>query len=142
MDAASNENESRAAIMLISPERHKNHCALRFGFLASNNVAEYKDLVSSLHLARELWAHNLKIYSDFQLVVNQINDIYLARGERMAAYLDKANGLMKTISVSSIEVIPQSKNANVNALAKLASMKDVELLDTLSVEFLAKPNIK
>ena len=30
------------------------------------------------------------IFSYFQLVVNQVNDIYLARGEKMAAYLDKA----------------------------------------------------
>ena len=34
------------------------------------------------------------------------------------------------------------KNANANALAKLASMRDVELLDPVSVEFLVEPNIR
>ena len=50
----------------------------------------------------------------------------------MAAYLEKAKGLMETFPIASIEVIPRSKNANAYALAKLAS----------TVEFLAKPNIK
>ena len=97
MDGASNENGSGAGMMLISLEGHKIHCALRFRFLASNNEAEYDALIASLHLVRELRAHNLKIYNDFQLVVNQVNNNYLARGERMAAYLKKTKGLMKTI---------------------------------------------
>ena len=40
----------------------------------------------------------------------------------------------------SIEVVPWSKNANANALAKL--IRDAELLDAISVEFLAEPSIK
>ena len=60
----------------------------------------------------------------------------------MAAYLEKAKDLMKTISVASIEVIPQSKNVNVDALVKLATTKDAKLLDTVSVEFLVEPSIK
>ena len=37
VDGASNENEYGAGMMLISPEGHKIHCALHFGFRASNN---------------------------------------------------------------------------------------------------------
>ena len=39
VDGASNENGSGANMMLITPERHKIHCALHFGFAASNNEA-------------------------------------------------------------------------------------------------------
>ena len=74
--------------------------------------------------------------------MNQVNDIYLKRGERIAAFLEKAKDLMKTIFVASMEVIPWSKNANADALAKLTSIRDAELLDAVSVEFLAEPNIK
>ena len=65
-------------MMLISPEGHKIHCALHFKFKASNNEAEYKALIAGLCLAKELQACNIQIYSDSQLVVNQVNDIYLA----------------------------------------------------------------
>ena len=95
-----------------------------------------------LLLAKELEAHNLKAYSDSKLVVNQVNDIYLARGEKMTISLEKAKELMKIIPTTSIEVILQSKNVNSDALEKLASTKDVELLDTVSVEFLVEPSIK
>ena len=60
----------------------------------------------------------------------------------MVAYLEKAKGLMETFLITSIEVIPRSKNANADALMKLASTKDSELLDAVSIEFLVEPNIK
>ena len=64
--------------MLISPEKHKIHCALCFRFKASNNKAEYEAFIVTLGLAKELQACSVQIYSDSQLVVNQVNDIYLA----------------------------------------------------------------
>ena len=78
----------------------------------------------------------------FQLVVSQVNDIYQTRGENMVAYLEKAKELIKAILTATIEVIPRSKNANTDALAKLASTKDAKLLYTMSVEFLTEPSIK
>ena len=60
----------------------------------------------------------------------------------MAAYLEKVKGLMETCLIASIEVIPRSKNANADALAKLASTGDAELWDIVSVEFLAELSIK
>ena len=70
VDGAFNENGFGAGMMLINPEGHKTHCALHFMFLASNNKDEYEVLIASLRLVLELRAHNLKIYSDSQLVVN------------------------------------------------------------------------
>ena len=74
MDDASNDTRSRACIMLISPEGHKIHCALCFGFKASNNEAEYEAFIAGLRLAKELQARSIQIYSDSQLVVNQVNE--------------------------------------------------------------------
>ena len=51
----------------------------------------------------------------------------------MVAYLQKENKLMGTFPTASIEVIPQSNNANTDALAKLASTRDAELLDAVSI---------
>ena len=90
MDGASTDTESGANMMLISPEGHKTHCAIRFGFKALNNEAKYKALITGLHLAIKLQIRNVKIFNDSQLVVNQVNNIYLARGGKMAAYLEKA----------------------------------------------------
>ena len=141
MDGTSNNIGSGAGIMLISPKRHKIHCVICFGFKVSNNEAEYETLIVGLRLTRKLQIRNVKILSDSQLVVNQANDIYLARGEKIATYLDKEKEELSLFSIASIEVIPRSKNANVDTLAKLASTRDVDMLDGVSMEFLAKPSI-
>ena len=126
---------------LISLGGHKIHCAICFGFKASNNKAEYKALIAGLCLARELQVCNVKNFNDSQLVVNKVNDIYLARGEKMATYLDKAKEQLSLFSIASIKVIPQSKNSNADALMKLASTNDADLLDAVSIEFLTDPSI-
>ena len=137
VDSASNDTKFEAGMMLISPEGHKIHCAICFAFKASNNEVKYEALVAGLRLVSELQVSNVKIFSDSQLV----NDIYLARGGKMTAYLDKAKEQLSFFFVTSIEVIPRSKNSNVDALVKLASMRDADLLDAISVEFMAKPSI-
>ena len=38
-------------------------------------------------------------------MVNQVNDIYQARGDKMVTYLEKAKKLMKPIPTASIKVI-------------------------------------
>ena len=78
VDDASNVTRFGPSIMLISPKGHKIHCVLHFRFRASNNEAEYETLIAGLYLAKELPAYSIQIYSDSQLVVNQVNDIYLA----------------------------------------------------------------
>ena len=50
--------------MLISSKRHNIHCALCFGFQASNNEAEYVSLIVGLRLAKELKVNNLKVYNN------------------------------------------------------------------------------
>ena len=70
VDGSSNENGSGAGIILISPEGHRFHSALRFGFKASNNEAEYEALLAGLRIAQELKANSVQCFNDSQLVVN------------------------------------------------------------------------
>ena len=70
VDGASNDIVTEAGMMLISPEEHKIHCAIQFGFKTSNNEAEYDALIDGLCIAHELQVCNVKIFNDSQLVVN------------------------------------------------------------------------
>ena len=63
-----------------------------------NNEAEYKALIVGLRLAKELQARSIQIYSDSQLVINLVNDIYLGQGDRMATYVENAKGLIEPSS--------------------------------------------
>ena len=101
------------------------NCALRFRFKASNNEVEYEILIAGLELAKEMKVESLNIFSDSQLVVCQINKEYQAREEKMIAYLLKVKTLLGSLSSYTICKIPRSQNAEVDALARLASANDM-----------------
>ena len=69
-------------LILTSPDRIDVEYALRFGFQASNNEAEYEVVIVGLNLAHSMDADQLEICSDSQLVVKQIEGSYEARGEK------------------------------------------------------------
>ncbi|KAL0368519.1 UNVERIFIED_CONTAM: hypothetical protein Scaly_1070800 [Sesamum calycinum] len=71
---------SGAGVILETPLGDKIQYALRFSFDASNNKAEYEALLVGGRLAQAAGAKYLRAYSDSQLVVNQVNGDYEAKG--------------------------------------------------------------
>ena len=61
VDGSSNEGGSEAGLILVIPERHRMHCALRFGFKASNNEAEYEMLIVALKLTKKMKVESQEI---------------------------------------------------------------------------------
>ena len=118
------------------------HCALRFIFKAANNKVEYEALIAGLKLAKEMKVESLEIFSDFQLGVCQITDEYQAGEEKMAGYLQKAKELLGSFSSYTISQIPRSQNTEADALALLASTKDIDQLKIVPVETLDSPSIQ
>ena len=76
VDGASNAQGSGAGLILTSPEGIDIEYALRFGFHASNNEAEYEAVIAGLNLTHSLEVDQIEVYSDSQLVVRQIEDTY------------------------------------------------------------------
>ncbi|XP_022858151.1 uncharacterized protein LOC111379057 [Olea europaea var. sylvestris] len=72
IDGSAGDASSGAGVILISPKGHKLNSVVRFGFKATNNVAEYEALLAGLRLAKEMQVKRLLISSDSQLVVSQI----------------------------------------------------------------------
>ncbi|KAK0603822.1 hypothetical protein LWI29_009058 [Acer saccharum] len=72
VDGSSNTHGSGAGIVITTPEGDAVECAMRFDFKATNNQAEYEALLASLRVCIALGADKLEIYSDSQVVVNQI----------------------------------------------------------------------
>ena len=66
---------------------------------------------------------------------------YQARGPKMAAYLERVRGYLGQLVEYSIEQIPRERNTYVDSLAKLASTKDGDTLESVPVEYLPRPSI-
>ncbi|GKV41996.1 hypothetical protein SLEP1_g49458 [Rubroshorea leprosula] len=76
VDGASSNKGSGASAILLGPDGYRSEHALKFNFDATNNMAEYEALLLGLQLAVEQKVAAIQIYSDSQLVVNQVNSVY------------------------------------------------------------------
>ncbi|RVW93626.1 hypothetical protein CK203_028805 [Vitis vinifera] len=95
VDGASRVSGSGVGLLLQSLIGEQLEQAIRLRFPASNNEAEYEVILSRLGLALALSASKLKICSDSQLVVGQIQGEYEAKDEHMAQHLSKTEDLLE-----------------------------------------------
>ncbi|KAL5564955.1 hypothetical protein UlMin_028119 [Ulmus minor] len=109
---------------------------------ATNNQAEYEAILAGLRLAKEVFARHLLIYSDSQLIVNQVNSEYQAKGEKIAFYLEKAKELLGQFDTVTITQIPRNENTSADALARLATGLEDSLLKMVPLDILDEPSIK
>ncbi|KAL0378471.1 UNVERIFIED_CONTAM: hypothetical protein Sradi_3152600 [Sesamum radiatum] len=64
VDGSSTIQGSGAGIVITSPQGEDLEFAVKFGFKASNNEAEYKALVAGMKMAHEAGARHLLAYSN------------------------------------------------------------------------------
>ena len=105
-----------------------------------SNEAEYEALLVGLQLATSMGAKQIKVYSDSQLVVNQVLQQYEAREESMAAYLSLVREITANLKGLSITQIPREANTEAYRLACLASSSETDLPGT-RMEFLSEPSV-
>ena len=141
VDGASNAQGSGTGLILTSPKGIDIEYALRFGFRASNNEAEYEAVIAGLNLAHSLEVDQLEVCSDSQLVVRQIEDTYEAKSGRMILYLRKVRDLLKKFVLVQVKHVPRAENSRAGALVKLATASQEDLSSSTPVEYLAKPSI-
>ncbi|KAL0355480.1 UNVERIFIED_CONTAM: hypothetical protein Sradi_3994900 [Sesamum radiatum] len=99
VDGSSTAQGSGAGIFITTPQGEDLEFAIKFGFKASNNEAEYEALVTSMRMAHETGARHLLAFSDSQLVVKQVESTYEAKEESMIQYLQQIADL-KTSSIT------------------------------------------
>ena len=141
VDEAANAQGSGAGLILTSPEGIDIEYALRFGFQASNNEAEYKVVIARFNLAHSMEVDQLEVCSDSQLVVKQIEDTCEAKGEKMILYLKKVWELLRKFVLVQFRHIPRAENSRADALAKLATASQEDLSRLTPVEHLVEPSI-
>ena len=121
VDGSSNVNGAGIGLVLTSPEGDLIQQAIRCGFKATNNEAEYEALIAGLNLAKDMGIKKLSVRSDSQLVVNQLLGSYQARDLKMASYLEHIKTLQPAFEEFDISQIPRVDNSHADALANLGS---------------------
>ncbi|KAM2724191.1 hypothetical protein EV1_027047 [Malus domestica] len=139
VDGSSNQQGCGAGLVLTTPDKVAMEYALRFKFKASNNEAEYEALLAGLRLAKHLGVKQIDIFSDSQLVVNQVTNNFDAKDSSMAAYLAQTQLLLKHFHYQ-ITQVPRAANSHADALARLASAVEDKIGRKIHVELLATPS--
>ncbi|XP_057461085.1 uncharacterized protein LOC130751495 [Actinidia eriantha] len=89
VDGSFNQHECGTRLIIQTSSREQMEYAIKIGFKATNDEAEYIALLAGLRVEAELGAEFLDIFSDSQLVVNQVQGDYHTKDTRMIAYLDE-----------------------------------------------------
>jgi ribonuclease HI len=93
VDGSATRKRSGAGVVLTTPEEEEIKYAIKMGFKATNNEAEYEAVVAGLTIAHDLGARNVEVRTDSRVIAGQILEEYEAKGEKMKKYLDKVRNL-------------------------------------------------
>jgi ribonuclease HI len=130
-----------AGLLFISPLGKHLRYVLRLHFPASNNVAEYEDLVNGLRIAIEIGVRRLDARGDSQLVIDQVMKNSHCRDPKMEAYYDEVRCLEDKFYGLELNHIAQRYNETADELAKIASGRTTVPLDIFSRD-LHQPSVK
>ena len=92
----------------------------RFIGRATNNVAEYKALITALQKAKELGAKRVVVRGDSELIVRQMNGQYRVKNADLKPLYEEAQSLLSEFDHATIDHNYRHKNALADKLANLA----------------------
>jgi ribonuclease HI len=101
----------------------------RFIGRATNNVAEYRALITALIEAEKLGATSILIRGDSELIVRQMTGVYKVKHPDMRVLYDEAQAILRRFKQSRFEHNLRHKNELADKLANLAMDRRVDVTE-------------
>jgi ribonuclease HI len=92
----------------------------RFIGRATNNVAEYRALITAMQEARKLGAKKVVIRGDSELVIKQMTGVYRVKNPDMKVLYEEAQAILRTFAAAKFTHNLRDKNELADALANKA----------------------
>jgi ribonuclease HI len=86
----------------------------------TNNIAEYTALVKALEKAADLSLRDLRIHSDSELLVKQMNGEYRVKNPDLKNFYDDAQVLLRRFSTVRIDHVRREQNKRADQLCNVA----------------------
>ncbi|GAB4257128.1 MAG: hypothetical protein Kow00129_17310 [Thermoleophilia bacterium] len=87
---------------------------------ATNNVAEYRALLTGLTLAREFGVRRLRVFIDSELVARHLSGQYRVKNEQLRPLYEEVKRLMAGFDSAEIQHVPRGQNTRADALVNKA----------------------
>lgn len=122
IDGASRGNPGPASTGVVLQDTDGN-TVKEFGRtlgVETNNVAEYSALIDALRLSKEAGATALKVHSDSQLLVRQVNGQYKIKNPRLGEFIRNIRAMVLEFESFEIVHVRREFNKRADALANEA----------------------
>jgi ribonuclease HI len=119
VDGAARGNPGDAGCGAVILDRNGNVVKELSRYLghATNNVAEYEGLLMGLEALLRLGKKRIRVQSDSQLLVRQLNGEYRVKDEKLKALFQKAMSLLRQFDAYRILHVPRELNKLADRLA-------------------------
>jgi ribonuclease HI len=108
----SHSNEGNGAgIILVSPTRKNHNMSYRLEFSCSNNVPEFKALLSSIENSLNIGCGHLLVFGNSELIVNLIRKICSPRNKLMERYSQTIWALVSNLLSFNITHVKKELNS-------------------------------
>ncbi|XP_059638274.1 uncharacterized protein LOC132280158 [Cornus florida] len=141
VNGSSNQTSAGIGVVMSRLEGTKLQQSICLNFPAMNNEAEYEALLAGLRLASSLQVRCLKVFSDSQLVINQVTGQYHPKEERMKAYKEAVENVTRGFDQIEFYQVPHVENAEADQLATVASSSNEDLTRIVPIDILDEPSI-
>jgi len=101
----------------------------RFIGRATNNVAEYRALITAMEEAKKLGATKIHIKGDSELIIKQMKGEYRVKHPDMKTLYSEAQSLLAEFDEAKIEHNLRDKNTLADKLANLAMDRKTDVLE-------------
>jgi len=122
VDGASRGNPGPAAAAYLLKDAAGNTVQAKAFFLGrtTNNVAEYTALVRALEAAKQLYAEQITVFSDSELLVKQVSGEYKVKSEQIRPLCRQAVDLLAEFKSWKVQHIMREKNKETDKLVNQA----------------------
>jgi acyl dehydratase/ribonuclease HI len=122
IDGAARGNPGPAAygVIVRRPDGKKHESLGKYIGRTTNNVAEYYALIAALDYAAASGIRRLRVYSDSQLIVNQIKGIYKVKHPDLRPLHERAKKQAAGLESFAIQYVPREENRDADEMANAA----------------------
>src|SRR5215469_16399916 len=122
IDGAARGNPGPAAygVVIRRPDGAKHESLGKYIGRHTNNVAEYYALIAALDYATANGIRRLRVYSDSQLIVNQIKGLFKVKHPDLRPLHERAKKQAAALESFTIEYVPREQNRDADDLANAA----------------------
>ena len=117
-DGSSSREEFGVGIVLISLSNEAITLSYKMEFQTTNNIVEYEALILGLMVAKDLKIQAINVLGDFELVIEQIKNVYQPKHPRLKQYRNEVWDLTEFFFLAfNISFISKNSNELANSLA-------------------------